>query len=101
MAGWPGYVIGVVVILVLIAPKQTLVPVVGIAWRYATTGLVALACLAGGAWQLGVAVTERDHLIGDGALALGGLCAAWWLYRLFVPVYRDQAPDSSASTDDR
>jgi hypothetical protein len=32
---------------------------------------------------------------------LGALRAAWWLCRLFVPSYRDQAPDSATIADGR
>ena len=101
MPNWAGYIVGVLVILVLIAPKQTLGPVFGAVGRYASVGVVALASLAGGGWLLGAAVTGRDRLIGFGVLGLGALCAAWWGYRLFVPVYRDQAPGSEPAVDDR
>ena len=101
MPNWVGYVVGVLVILVLIAPKQTLGPVFGAVGRYTSVGVVALFSLGTGSYALGVAVTGRDRLIGFGGLGLGGLCAAWWLYRLFVPAYRDQVSDSAPMVDDR
>ncbi len=101
MPNWAGYIVGVLVILVLIAPRRTLGPVLGAVGRYTSIGVVALISLTAGSYALGVAATERERLIGLGALGLGALCAAWWLYRLFVPAYRDQAPDSTPVADDR
>ena len=101
MPSWLGYVILVLVILVAIAPRQVLGPVAGLARRYVGAGVVALISLGLGSWTLGVAASERTHSIGLGELGLGALCAAWWLYRLFVPVYRDQAADSAPIADDR
>lgn len=101
MPSWSGYVVLVLVILVAIAPRQVLGPVARLARRYGGVGVVALISLGVGSYTLGVAATERAHSIGLGELGLGALCAAWWFYRLFVPVYRDQAPDSVANADDR
>ena len=101
MSGWLGYVVFFVVVFVAVAPRQTLGPVLGAVARYVTIGVVGLACLAAGSYTLGVAATARDHWTGCGELALGALCAAWWLYRLFKPAYRDQAPDSAPLADDR
>ena len=101
MPSWLGYVVLVLVILVAIAPRQALGPVAGLVRRYAGAGAVALISLGLGSWTLGVAASERAHWIGLGELGLGVLCAAWWLYRLFVPAYRDQAPDSAPLADDR
>jgi hypothetical protein len=99
-SGW-GYVVLVLVILVAIAPRQVLGPLAGLIRRYVGVGVVALAALGVGSWTLGAAASERAHAIGLGELGLGALCAAWWLYRLFVPAYRDQAPDSAPVADDR
>jgi hypothetical protein len=101
MPSWLGYVVLVLVILVAIAPGQVLGPVAGLVRRYVGVGVVALASLGVGSWTLGAAATERAHAIGLGELGLGAVCAAWWIYRLFVPAYRDQAPDSGAMADDR
>ncbi len=101
MPSWLGYVVLVLVILVAIAPRQVLGPVAGLARRYVGVGVVALISLGLGSWTLGVAASVRTHSIGLGELGLGALCAAWWLYRLAVPVYRDQAPDSALNADDR
>jgi hypothetical protein len=101
MHGWPGYVVLVLVILVAIAPGQVLGPVAALVVRHVGVGVVALVSLGLGAWTLGGAQSERAHWIGLAELALGAACAAWALYRLFVPAYRDQAPDSASLADDR
>ena len=101
MPTWLGYVVFFLVVFVAIAPRQTLGPVLGAVARYVTVGVVALVCLGAGSYTLGVATTPGDHWAGCGELALGALCAAWWLYRLFKPAYRDQAPDSAPLADDR
>lgn len=98
MPSWLGYVALVLVILVAIAPRQVLGPVAGLARRYVGVGVVALISLGVGSYTLGVAPSGRAHSIGLGELGLGALCAVWWLYRLVVPAYRDQTPDSA---DDR
>jgi hypothetical protein len=87
------------VILVAIAPRQALGPLFGLVHRYVGVGVVGLASLGIGSYTLGVATTEQAHWIGLGELGLGALCAAWSLYRLVVPVYRDQAPDSAVADD--
>ena len=94
-----GYIVLVLVILVAIAPRQVLGPVFGLVHRYVGVGAVALVSLGVGSWTLGAAASERAHWIGLGELGLGALCAAWWLYRLAVPVYRDQVPDSAIADD--
>jgi ethanolamine transporter EutH len=101
MSGWQGYVVLVLVILVAIAPRQVLGPLFGLAGRYVGAGAVALVALGAGSYTLGVAASEREHWLGYGALGLGVLCGAWWIYRLAVPAYRDQAPDSAPLGDDR
>ena len=100
MSGWLGYAVFFLAIFVAIAPRQTLGPVFGAIGRYETAGVVAIACLAAGSWSLGVAATEREHWAGYGELALGGVCAAWWIYRLFNPRYREQAPASEPVSGD-
>ena len=101
MSGWLGYVVFFIVVFVAIAPRQTLGPVLGTVTRYLSVGVVALIALGAGSYTLGVATTEREHWTGYGELALGALCAGWWLYRLFKPEYRDQAPVSEPVADDR
>ncbi len=99
MPSWSGYIVLVLVIFVAIAPRQVLGPVFGLVHRYVGVGVVALVSLGIGSWTLGAAASERAHWIGLGELGLGALCAAWWLYRLVVPAYRDQAPDSAIADD--
>ena len=101
MSNWSAYVVSVLVIFVLIAPSRVLGPLFGAVGRYVGVGFVALASLGVGSYILGVAESEHARWIGFGELGLGGLCAAWWLYRLFVPAYRDQVPDSTPMADDR
>jgi len=101
MQGWLRDVVLVLVILVAIAPGQVLGPVAALARRHVGSGAVALLSLSVGAWTLGAARDDRSQWIGLAEMALGAACAAWWLYRLFVPAYRDQAPDSASLADDR
>ena len=101
MPGWLGYVLYFLIILVAIAPKQALGPVFGAVNRYVGPGVVAIASLAVGSYALGVADSERSRWIGFGELGLGAICAMWWIYRQFVPRYRDQAPASEPVADDR
>ncbi len=99
MPTWLGYVIYVLVIFVAIAPRRALGPVAALLNRYVGVGVVALFSLGAGAWTLGSAQSEQVRWMALGELALGALCAAWWLYRLFKPAYRDQAPDSAIADD--
>ena len=101
MPSWSGYVVYFLIIFVAIAPKQVLGPVFGVVSRYVGPGVVAIASFSVGSYVLGVAESERTRWIGFGELALGALCAAWWIYRQFVPLYRDQAPASEPVADDR
>ena len=101
MPGWLGYVVDVLIILVLIAPSQMLGPVLGVVARRVGAGVVALLSFLAGAYVLGIAQSERARWFGWGQLALGAICAAWWIYRQFVPRYRDQAPASEPVADDR
>ena len=101
MPGWSGYVAYFLIIFVAIAPKQALGPVFGAVHRYVGPGVVAIVSLALGSYTLGVADAERARWAVFGELGLGAICAAWWIYRQFVPRYRDQAPDSETVADDR
>ena len=101
MPSWLGYVVYFLIIFVAIAPKQALGPVFGMVSRYVGAGVVAIASFGAGSYTLGVAQTEHARWIGFGELALGASCAAWWIYRQFVPLYRDQAPASEPVADDR
>ena len=101
MQGWLGYVVYFAIIFVAIAPRQALGPVFGAVARYVGPGVVALASFLAAGYTLGVATTERQHWIGLGELALGAICAAWWIYRQVFPRYRDQAPASEPVADDR
>ena len=100
MPTWLSYMVYVLVIFVAIAPRRALGPLAGLLNRYVGVGVVALLCLGAGAWTLGAAQSDRARWTGLGELALGALCAVWWLYRLFRPAYRDQAPDSSPIAGD-
>ena len=101
MPTWLGYVVYFVVIFVAIAPGKVFGPLAGLIHRYVGVGVVGLFSLGAGAYMLGIAQTEREQWAGLGELALGAACAAWWIYRLFKPAYRDQAPDSASLADDR
>ncbi len=101
MPTWLGYIVYFLVIFVAIAPRQALGPVAGLVARYVGVGVVAMVSLGVGAWTLGRAQSDREHWVGLAELALGAICAAWWLYRLFKPAYRDQTPDSALLADDR
>ena len=101
MQGWLGYVIYFAIIFVAIAPRQALGPVFGAFARYVGPGVVALASFLAAGYTLGVADSERLRWLGIGELALGAVCAAWWIYRQIFPRYRDQAPASEPVPDDR
>lgn len=94
MSGWLGFVVLVVVVLVAIAPRQTLGPTFWWVKRLASAGLVAVVALSVGSYlMIRGGLSEQDRWIALVSLALGGACALWWIYRRFVPVYRDQAPE--------
>ena len=100
MPGWLGYVAYFLVVLVAIAPRQVLGPVLGAIVRRVGAGVVALASFVAAGWTLGVAQSENLRWLGFGELALGAACAAWWIYRQVFPRYRDQAPASEPVADD-
>jgi ethanolamine transporter EutH len=99
MSSWSGFVLAVLVIFVAIAPRQVLGPLFGVVGRHVGVGVVALLSLCIGGYTLGGAASDHAHWIGLGELALGAVCAAWWAYRQFVPVYRDQAPASDLADE--
>ena len=101
MSGWLGYVAYFLVILVAIAPRQVLGPVLGAIVRRVGAGIVAMASFVAAGYTLGVAQSDNMRWLGFGELALGAVCAAWWIYRQIVPRYRDQAPASEPVADDR
>ena len=101
MATWLGYGLYFLIILVAIAPAQVAAPVLSAVARYVGAGVVAVASFVAGGYMLGIAQSERARWMGFGELALGAICAAWWIYRQFVPLYRDQAPASEPIADDR
>lgn len=99
MSGWWGFVVLVLVVLVAIAPGQTLGPVARGIQRLVGTGVVAVVALSIGSYRmLRGGLSEQDRWIALASLGLGGACALWWIYRRFVPVYREQAraPDDLA-----
>ena len=101
MSTWLGYVVYFLIILVAIAPSQVLGPVLGAIARHVGAGVVAVLSFPAGAYVLGIATSERQRWFGFGQLALGAVCAAWWIYRQIFPRYRDQAPASEPVPDDR
>ena len=99
MSGWSGFVVLVLVVLVAIAPGQTLGPAVRWIQRLVGAGVVAVVALSLGSYlMLRGGLGDQEHWLALASLGLGGVCALWWIYRRFVPVYREQArePDDLA-----
>jgi hypothetical protein len=101
VSNWGSYVVAVLIIFVLIAPTQVLGPVGGWVVRFVGPGVLALAFFALAGYLLQASESARARPVGLGALGLGALCGAWWIYRRFVPLYRDQAPVSEPAGEDR
>ena len=101
MPGWLGYGLYFLIIFVALAPSRVLGPVFGAIARVAGPAVVGLLSLGAAVYVLRDDPSDRQRLIGYGELALAAVCAAWWVYRRFVPVYRDQAPESAPMPDDR
>ncbi len=99
MSGPLSFVVLVLVVLVLIAPGRTLGPTFRWIHRLVGTGVVAVVTLSLGSYlMIRGGLTEQERWLALGSLGLGAACALWWIYRRFVPVYRDQArePDDVA-----
>jgi len=96
MPGWLGFALLVAVVLVAIAPRQTLGPVFGWTQRLLGAGVIAVLALSWGSYlMLRGGLTDQEQWMAVAALGLGGVSAAWWIYRRFVPAYRDQqAPEA-------
>lgn len=92
MPAWSTYIVMVLVIFVAIAPRRLLGPVIHVVGRRVGAGVVALACLGAAIYVFSAPAAAPWRNIGFAALAVGSACAAWWIYRRFVPAYRDQAP---------
>ena len=101
MSTWPAFVVLVLVIFVALAPRQVLGPVVGLVGRYFGAGVAAVIAFGAAVWTLHDNPSEYARLVAYAELALGAICAAWWLYRVYRPLYRDQAPTSESPADDR
>ncbi len=93
MSAFYSFAVLVLVIFVAIAPRRVLGPVFGLAGRLLGAGVVALACLGAAIYIFSAPGGEALHAWGFAALALGIACAAWWIFRRFRPVYRDQAAE--------
>ena len=100
MSAWSSFAILVLVIFVAIAPRRVLGPVFGLAGRLVGVGVVALACLGTAIYIFSAPAAAPYHDYGLAALGLGSACAAWWIYRRFVPVYRDQVSDHPSDLAD-
>lgn len=92
----------VLAIFVALAPRRVLGPVIGFVVRWAGSGVLAVACLGAAIYIFSAPAAAAYHSVGLAALAVGLACAAWWIYRRFVPAYRDQAaPPPSDFADGR
>ena len=92
MSGGVGFVVLVLVVLVAIAPGQTLGPTFGWVKRLVGSGLVAVVALSLGSYlMLRGNLTPQEQSLALVSLGLGAACALWWIYRRFVPRYREQA----------
>jgi hypothetical protein len=92
MSGWLGYVVLVGVVLMTIAPRQTLGPTFRWINRLVGPGVVAVVALSWGAYlMLRGALAPHEEWLALTCLGVGAACALWWIYRRFVPRYRDQA----------
>ena len=99
MSGPLSFAVLVLIVLVLIAPRQTLGPTLRWIHRLVGAGVVAVVTLSLGSYlTIRGGMTEQERWLALGSLGLGAACALWWIYRRFVPVYRDQArePDDVA-----
>lgn len=101
MPTWLSYVLYFAVIFVALAPRRILGPVVGLAARFVGVRVVALVSLGAGCYLLSGQPSPRDQWIGLAELALAAACVAFWIYRLFVPAFRDQTPEDEQVADDR
>jgi hypothetical protein len=88
-----GFALLVLVVFVAIAPRRVLGPVFGLLGRVLGTGVVALVCLGAAIYIFSNEASAPYRPHGFAALGVGVVCAAWWIYRRFRPVYREQAPD--------
>ena len=100
MSAWSSFAVLVLVVFVAIAPRRVLGPVIGWLGRLLGVGVVALACLGAAIYVFSDPAAAPYHPFGFAALGVGAVCAAWWIYRRFVPVYRDQAPDHPSDLAD-
>ena len=91
MPAWSTFLVMVLVVFVALAPRRVLGPVIQLVGRRVGAGVVALAALGGAIWLFSDPGSAAYRNAAYAALALGGACAAWWIYRRFVPRYRDQA----------
>ena len=100
MSAWSSFAVLVLVIFVVIAPRRVLGPVFGALGRVLGAGVVALASLGAAIYIFSDPSAAPYHPAGFAALAVGAVCAAWWIYRRFAPVYRDQAADRPSDLAD-
>ena len=100
MSAWSTFACLVLVIFVAIAPRRVLGPAFGVVARVLGAGVVALVCLGAAIYIFSDSAATPYHPLGFAALAVGAVFAAWWIYRRFVPVYRDQAPDHPSDLAD-
>ena len=91
MPAWSTFLVMVLVVFVAIAPRRVMGPVIQLVSRRVGVGVVALASLGCAVYLFSNPASAPYRNAAYAALALGAACAAWWIYRRFVPRYRDQA----------
>ena len=99
MSGWLGFVVLVGAVLVAIAPRRVLGPAFGWVQRLVGSGVVAVVALSTGSYLLlRGGLSDAEQWIALASLTVGAAFALWWIYRRFVPRYRDQVrePDELA-----
>jgi len=96
MSALYSFAVLVLVIFVAIAPRRVLGPVFGLVRRVLGAGVIALACLGTAIYIFSNAASAPYRPYGVAALGLGAVFAAWWIYRRFNPVYRDQAAEPAS-----
>jgi hypothetical protein len=97
MPAWSTFLVMVLVVFVAIAPRRVLGPVIKLVGRRVGAGIVALASLGCAIYLFSDPASTPYRNAAYAALAVGGVCAAWWIYRRFVPRYRDQAAAAAPS----
>jgi hypothetical protein len=99
MPAWSPFLVVVLVVFVMLAPRRVLGPVIRLVGRRVGAGVAAMVLLGCAIYLFSAPDAQPYRIEAFAVLAVGGVCATWWIYRRIVPAWRDPATAPSDIDD--